>query len=257
MNKEQQTLFDRLFVHGDMTAKPLFIEANLPLVKSIANKYIDKGTDYDDLVQEGILGLNDAVEKFNYNLGFQFSTYATWWVRQRIEECVLSHSDIIKKPSNYTESLKRMLMAAKYFYEENNREPSDDELSALTSFGIERIRSLKMLINGTKSLDEIYKMDEDSVIRIIDTIACEEEVDAHCNWELKESLNGLLDGLKVNEKKVISLYFGLNGQEPKSLRSLSKELNLSPERIRQIKDMAIKKLRAKGWKMLKDFKYDE
>ena len=104
MNKEQQILFDKLFIEGDITAKSDFIEANLPLVKSIANKYVDRGVDWDDLVQIGILGLDSAISKFNYQLGFQFSTYATWWIRQSMEESILHHGDIIKKPSNYFRS---------------------------------------------------------------------------------------------------------------------------------------------------------
>lgn len=258
-SKKHQQLFDTLFVEGDKSVRALFIEINLPLVKSIAKRYTDKGVEFEDLVQEGVLGLNDAVDKFDYTKGFQFSTYATWWIRQKIEEAILNHGDRIKKPSNFGESIKKILLMGKYFYEEHNRYPTDEEMSIIIGYSVERIKSLKMLMGGTDSLDDLYKIDENNVVRIIDNVvdANDKTGSYRVNWELQESLKTLFKKLSDREAQILTLYYGLGGQEPKSLRVLSKEMGLSPERIRQIRDKAVAKLRAKGYKYLKDFMKDD
>ncbi len=233
----------------DLEDRNRFIEKHLPLVISIARKRLNQGLEFEDLVQEGILGLVTAAEKFDPDKGFRFSTYATWWIRQAIDDAVLKHGDTIKKPSNYASHLKNLLHTSNKLEQELGRDPSVQELSAGASLDRNMARQLLSLIPGTVSLDAPIAELQDQSNNYLDVIEDRETAspaDSSIKRHMKEDVKRVLGLLSEKERKVIDLRFGLSGGETRSLREVGRVFNLSPERIRQIEEQALQKLRRTG-----------
>jgi RNA polymerase primary sigma factor len=233
--------------NGDDEARGLFIEANLPLVHSIAKNYQGRGLEYEDLVQEGTVGLIRAVEKFDPERGFEFSTYATWWIRQAVEDALLKYSDTVRKPSQYAAYLKKLMRETESLQNTLGRQPTVEELADRTKIDPEHLRSLRMLLAGTISLDAPLG-DETQGLRHIDMVGAHEIeapiIERNMQEELRLTLQRALGALTEREKLVLSMHYGLGDVPRKPLREIGRQLELSTERIRQIEEKAIEKLRS-------------
>ncbi len=235
------------FRKGDMESRNAFIESHLPLVISIARKRAEHGgIEFEDLVQEGIIGLITAAEKFDPSRGFRFSTYATWWVRQAIDDAILKHGDTVKKPSNYASHLKKLLMVSRSLKGKLGRDPTPHEVSAAAEMDKMMVRQLLSLIPGTVSLDTPISDDDEGSNNYMDVLedrGAEGPDDYSISGQLREDLNNAMDKLSEKERRIVEMRFGLNSGETRSLREVGKVFHLSPERIRQIEENAINKLR--------------
>ena len=236
----------RRMVKGDEAARGEFIEANLPLVHSIAKKYQHRGLEYEDLVQEGTVGLIRAVAKFDAEKGFQFSTYATWWIRQAIEDSLLKYSDTMRKPSQYAAYLKKLIHETEALQNELGREPTMNELSKRTGIEPDHVRALHTLLAGTLALDAPLS-DATQDLKYMDLVSSEETEDPVIDRNIREELKGMIDNaldkLTEREQLVLRMHYGLDDLPRKSLREIGKQLELSTERIRQIEEKAMTKLR--------------
>lgn len=235
------------FRKDDMDSRNNFIENHLPLVISIARKKAEHGgIDFEDLVQEGIIGLITAAEKFDPSRGFRFSTYATWWVRQAIDDAILKHGDTVKKPSNYASHLKKLLKISKDLKRELGREPTPREVSDRAQMDIMMVKQLLSLIPGTVSLDTPISDEDEGSNNYMDVLEdrnAEGPDDYSISGQLRHDLYDAMELLSEKERKIIEMRFGLKSGETRSLREVGKMFHLSPERIRQIEECAIKKLR--------------
>jgi len=232
---------------GDVDERNRFIEQHLPLVISIATKRMNQDIDIEELVQEGILGLITAAEKFDPQRGFQFSTYATWWIRQAINSYVIRRGDIISKPSNFTSYIKRLLKTTDSLETKLGRKPDIDEIAASSEMNKTMVRQLQALIPGTLSLNTPVSKDMDD--QTPDHLEClkdkdsESPVDTCIKSQFREEMNRILENLSETERMIIDMRYGLSRRECMSLREIGKFFNLSAERIRQIEQQALSNLR--------------
>lgn len=242
LNKnEEQDLFFKLN-NGSLYAKNKLIESNLRLVVSIAKKYVGKGLSIDDLVQEGNIGLIKAVEKYDVTLGYKFSTYATWWIRQAITRSIIDKSKIIRIPVHKNEKLTRYKTAYNKLLSELNRRPTEDELIKRLKIDKNELEELRSLDNDFISFDAPIKQEEEYSIkdRIEDpTVNLEKNF---LNKELKEEVIKCLDVLNEREKEVILLRYGFKGGRPHTLEEIGKKYGITRERVRQIESVSLRKL---------------
>ena len=245
--KEEQEL-GALIEQGDKDASNKLINCNLRLVVNIAKKYIGRGLSFEDLIEEGNLGLIKAVEKFNYNLGFKFSTYATWWIRQTITRAISDTSRTVRLPVHIGAQVTRMNVVEKNLTIELGRDPSDDELANALKITIDRLHELKKYSQHTSSLDSPVPGDsshdtESSLGDFLeDEFAKSPEEEAMLEMR-KLDIDKVLSTLSDREKKVIQMRYGLDKYKPMTLEEVGKEFDVTRERIRQIEAKAIRKLR--------------
>lgn len=245
------------FQKNDLDDRNKFIEHHLPLVISIAKKRVNQGLEFDDLVQEGILGLITAAEKFEPERGFRFSTYATWWIRQAIDDAILKHGDTVRKPSNYSSHLKNLLNTTKSLEKDLGREPTVEEISEAAEIDKNMVRQLFSLIPGTVSLDApISEVDNNTnnYMEVLEDRGADSPSESSIRNHLHEDIETALGSLSDKERKIVEMRFGLMDGETRSLREVGKVFQLSPERIRQIEEVALTKLRRLGKvKMLREY----
>ena len=252
--EEEQVLAMRID-EGDEAAKKKLAEANLRLVVSIAKRYVGRGMQFLDLIQEGNLGLIKAVDKFDYNKGFKFSTYATWWIRQAITRAIADQARTISIPVHMVETINKVKKAKSQLLHLNGHEPTPEEIAEYLEMPVDKVREILRVAQDPVSLETPIGEEEDS--HLGDFIPDDDALapaDAASMSLLKEQLAEVLKTLTPREEKVLSLRFGLEDGNPKTLEEVGKEFNVTRERIRQIEAKALRKLRHPSRsKKLKDF----
>ena len=244
LSQRQEEELGRLAAGGDPAARQAMIEANLLLVVSIAKRYCNRGMPMTDLIQEGNIGLIKAVERFNSGLGFKFSTYATWWIRQAITRAIADQALLIRLPVHMTESLNKVRAVYRDLTLQLGRDPTSDEIAGQLCWPVEKVASILRLNNDTISLDTPVGEDGDSQISdFLPDAGAEDPAEAAESSALESDLRDVLSTLTDRERRVIELRYGLLDGRTRTLEEVGVEFHVTRERIRQIEAKALRKLR--------------
>jgi len=241
---EQEQELAKLIEKGDQEARARMIESNLRLVVAIGKKYINRGLQFSDIIEEGNLGLIRAVEKFQYERGFKFSTYASWWIKQSIERAIVNQTRTIRLPVHIAEIVNSYMRASRQLTQALGRDPSIEEIAKKMKVTVEKVRSISQVVRETYSLDMLIgDQEEDTLKDILQDNNALSPATVSDEIRRREHIDEWLQQLSVSERKVIEMRFGLVDGEPKTLDSIGKEFGITRERVRQIETQALNKLR--------------
>jgi RNA polymerase primary sigma factor len=245
LTREEERDLARRIRAGEKAALDRLVQANLRFVVSIAKQYANQGLSLEDLINEGNLGLIKAAHRFDEERGFKFISYAVWWIRQAMLQALAEHSRIVRLPLNRAGTLYRIGKVSRQLDQELGRAPSPDEIAARLKISPQEVEDTMVIANTHVSLDDPYSTDKDDTA-LVDYLtdeaqsAPDEETYASA---LSDDLERALGTLSERERRILVLYFGLGGDEPMTLEDIGKKLSLTRERIRQIKEKAIQRLR--------------
>ena len=253
-NEEEQELAI-LVEQGDLEAKQRLAEANLRLVVSIAKRYVGRGMQFLDLIQEGNMGLMKAVDKFDYTKGFKFSTYATWWIRQAITRAIADQARTIRIPVHMVETINKLVREQRNLLQELGQDPTPEQIAERMDMTPDKVREILKIAQEPVSLETPIGEEDDSHLGdFIEDEVIENPVDYTTRIVLREQLDEVLDTLTDREENVLRLRFGLDDGKMRTLEDVGKVFNVTRERIRQIEAKALRKLRQPSRsKPLRDF----
>jgi RNA polymerase primary sigma factor len=251
---DQEKEFAKRILEGDHEAREALVTANLRLVVSIAKKYTNRGLLFLDLIQEGNLGLLRSIEKFDYTMGYKFSTYSTWWIRQAITRAIAEQSRVIRIPVHIMELVNKVRRQISNFVQQNGREPTTEELAKKTDLPIEKIKEIQKLTQEPVSLEVSVGEKEDTVLEnYISNEGAVSPEEAVIDNLLRDQIAKVLKTLSEREQTVIKLRFGLEDGIPRSLEEIGRIMGVTRERVRQIEEKSLKKLRTNSSPKLRDY----
>lgn len=244
LNFEQEQELGKRISEGDQEARAMMIESNLRLVVAVGKRYINRGIDFSDVIEEGNLGLIRAVDKFDYRRGFRFSTYASWWIRQAIERAIVNQSRIIRLPVHVAETVNAYRRTVPRLTQELEREPQMDEIAKKMNVTFEKALAISQISRETYSLDMIIGDHVDDTLEdVLQDYAAVSPASFSDEIRRREYLDEWLTHLTASEEKVIQMRFGLNDEDPETLDKIGKQFGITRERVRQIETQALNKLK--------------